>query len=196
MLRSARGARFGSRRVLAVLAAATFLVAVVGGLWSPRSAQAAGTTTISATPTGALCDLQYATQDVFYGPFTGLAAPAGEPSPTQRLVQLNPAVWRINSNTDGGPGGLSLAFPAPYTSADGAHIPAWDFTNQVYLLNEAPPSIPHLLTISTPPDVMFTGTGNLGPSGGPPGSGTLGEGTLQDLSFNALATYMANVVLY
>jgi hypothetical protein len=169
---------------------------MAGGFWAPRTAHAAALTTISAVPTGAFCNLQYATQDVFYGPFTGLAAPGGEPSPSQRLTQLNPVAWRINSSTDGGTGGLSVPFPAPYTSADGLHVPAWDFTHLDYLLGEAPQTIPHVLSITTPPDVMFTGTGNLGPTGGPPPSGTLGEGTLQDQTYGALATYMANVVRY
>jgi hypothetical protein len=134
------------------------------------------------------CDLQYATQDVFHGVFAEIPTPAGEPSPTQRLAQLDPSYWRVNSNSDGGVVALSLPFPSAYTSADGHQVAAWDFTHQVAMLGEAPSSVPRLLSISSPPDVMFTGSGPLGPSDHP--------GTLQDQSYGALARYMANLVKY
>lgn len=160
------------------------------------SCPAGATVTLSTTRTGPTCDLQFATQDVFNGILSSIAAPPGEPSPIQRLAQLNPPYWRINSNTDGGTVALSLPFPASYTSADGRQVPAWDFSHQVALLAEAPQSVEHVLTVAYPPDVMFTGSGNLGPSAGPPASGLLGLGTLADQSYRDLAGYMANLVRY
>jgi hypothetical protein len=154
------------------------------------------TVTVSSTQTGNSCNFQYGTNDPYNTTLYGITAPAGEPSPTQRLLDLNPPFVRVNSNTDGGEAALTLPFPAPYTSADSHSIPAWDFTHQVNALGAAPQSMEHLLDISSPPDVMFTGSGKLGPVGAPPSSGTLGLGTLADLSYRDLASYMANLVRY
>jgi hypothetical protein len=154
------------------------------------------TATVSTTQTGNSCNFQYATNDPYNAILYGVSAPAGEPSPTQRLIDLNPPFVRVNSNTDGGEVALTLPFPATYTSADSHTIPAWDFTHQVNALGAAPATIEHLLDISSPPDVMFTGSGKLGPVGAPPSSGTLGLGTLADPSYGDLARYMANLVRY
>jgi hypothetical protein len=151
---------------------------------------------VSSTQTGSSCNFQYGTNDPYNAIMYGVSAPAGEPSPTQRLIDLNPPLVRVNSNTDGGEVALTLPFPAPYTSADNHSIPAWDFSHQVNALGAAPLSIEHLLDIASPPDVMFTGSGKLGPVGAPPSSGTLGLGTLADLSYRDFARYMANLVRY
>lgn len=171
--------------------AAALLGILIGMLASPAAVGAAGpsvTISMPAQSTAPTCNLQYATQDVFAGIFAAVPTPDGEPSPSARLAQLNPPYWRVNSNSDGGPAGMSLPFPAPYTSSDGRQVAAWDFSHQVSLLDEAPASVPRLLSISSPPDVLFTGTGPLGPSNRP--------GTLRDQSYGELAAYMADLVKY
>ena len=189
MSRESMAASAGGCRARAAHLVALGLLA--GMLASPAAVDAAGPTVTISMPAQAAaptCNLQYATQDVFAGIFAAVPTPEGEPSPSARLAQLDPPYWRVNSNSDGGIAGMSLPFPAPYTSSDGRHVAAWDFSHQVALLDEAPASVPRLLSISSPPDVLFTGTGPLGPSSHP--------GTLRDQSFGELAAYMAGLVRY
>src|SRR5581483_10835333 len=64
------------------------------------------------------------------------------------------------------------------------NVPAWSFSTLDKVLSDGPSGVPRLLDLTTPPEALWTGTGD--------GN----QGTLADQTYNALAQYYANVVKY
>ena len=144
-----------------------------------------------APGTAAISNAQYSSQDVYAGVVTGVADPPSGITALQRLAALNPPNFRIHAGTDGGLDAVNLPFNAAYTSSDGLHVAAWDFThlNSMVANTVARTSGSTMLNVRYAPDNMFGGTGPMGGDGN-------AQGALLDQTYSTFGAYMANLVKY
>ncbi len=140
--------------------------------------------TVSPPANGAaICSTRFSSQDVWPGFFYDEAAPAGQPTLTQRIDALGLDTWRVQAVPGYDDGSTSLPSPQAYTTPQGHAVPAWSFRTLDKVLSDGPAGANRLLDLTQPPDVLWTGTNG-------------GQGALADQTYAALAQYYADVVTY
>jgi len=170
------------------LAALLVVAGIVGdiGMRSLHGAHAAaGAITVGLPSASATtCSPRFSSQDVWPGYFYDIAPPAGGPTLTQRIDSLGLDYWRVQAVQGYNDASTSLPSPQAYTTPQNNNVPAWSFSTLDKVLSDGPSGVPRLLDLTTPPEALWTGTGD--------GN----QGTLADQTYNALAQYYANVVKY
>ncbi|HXW33017.1 MAG TPA: hypothetical protein VEJ87_00440, partial [Acidimicrobiales bacterium] len=150
----------------------------------------AGTMTVDLPATSQEFGTRFSSETSYPGFLSNMTPPGdGYPNVSQRLDSSNLDVWRVQGGD--GYNTLTTTLPSPcnYTSKTHQTVSAWNFTGADNTLSEGPTGAPREFDLTAPPDCLFTGSAPLGGNG-------KAQGALADQSYDAMATWAADVVKY